>query len=564
MRVYRCILTVGILAISMSLSGQSLEDARQAIDAEQYQSAKSMLKALLVSQPKSGDAYYSLGSVYLKTGYIDSARSTFTQGIRAQSKNPLNHVGLGELELYSGNSTGAKLNFDKAENLSPRRKYEAQLAISAAFLASPNSDFNTALPYLKKADELDKADKDPRIFLALGDYYALQRNDAAALEEYYKVLGIDSNFFRAGVQIARLYISTGQPAKGDSVLKDVLAKRPNYGPAYKLASETYKQRYLSAPEDRNAAIQAAANYRRYLEATDKSFDSRLKFAMLLYELKDFQSLEQELSKLNTVGPTHPKSGIVSRLRGYTSYEIGNHPAALQYMNMLFNSMGDKGGITAMDHMYMSLIQQKLKQPALAIDHATKAIKRDSASTLALESIAKAYYNERNWGSTIESYELIRSLDGQPEDVAELSLLHGTALFFKYVEAFNRGESPAINLLSQAKALFDEALKHSPGKAAAQLWNARTLMLLEDVPQSRALMVASYQAYIDATERSMVVQSAATKRSLIEAYKAIAGHAYAVNDREKARVYWNKTLVLDPMDATAVAGLKSISGSGRNR
>jgi len=548
----------------MSLSGQSLDDVRRVIDAEQYESAKSMLKTLLISQAKSGDAYYSLGSVYLKTGYIDSARSTFTQGIRAQSKNPLNHVGLGEVELYSGNPSGARIYFDKALNLSPRRKYEAQLAVGAAFLALPNPALNTALPYLQKADELDKADKDPRIFLALGDYFALQKNDAAALEQYHKVHGIDSNFLRAGVQIARLYMNTGQFKKGDSVLKNVLAERPSYGPAYKLASETYKQRYLSAPEDRNAAIQAASYYRQYLEVTDDSFDSRFRFAMLLYELKDFQSLELELSKLGMVGPTHPKSAIVSRLRGYASYENGNHPAALQYMNIFFNSIGDKGGICAMDHTYMSLILQKLRQPVLALEHATMAIKLDSASTLALENIAKAYYHERNWGSTIESYELIRSLNGKPKDVADVSLHHGTALFLKYVEAFNRRESPAINLLSQATALFDEALKHLPGQAAAHLWNARTLLLMEDVPQSRMLMVSSYQAYIDATERSIAVQSAATKRSLIEVCNAIAGHAYAGNDREKARVYWNKTLFLDPMDPTAIAGLKAITGSARNR
>ena len=564
MRIFRYILAFMLIGLSVCTFGQQLEDAKRAIDAEQYHIAKSMLRTLLRAQPKNGDVYYSLGEVYLKTDYIDSAKVLFSQGIRAASKNPLNYAGLGKADLQAGNLVAAKINFDKAVNVSSRRKYNGHLVIGEAYTYAPNPDFSAALPYLKKADELDKSDKDAKVFLALGDLFTEQGNYPSALEHYKKALQLDSTLLRAKVQLGAMFFKAGQQLQGDSILNAVLIDNNNYGPAYRLRSEQSLKTYLRDRKNVDAASRAVSSYSKFLDVTDRSFDSRLQFANLLYAVGDYRNLERELQLLLPVPANNRKAPLVARLSGYTAYENGNYPAAQQFLTGMFTSFADEHQAIADDYVYLSLTQQKLQLADAALVSAVKAIKMDSTKTAGLEQIAKNNYNARNWIKAIEAYEMIRQLGGQAQDPGELQLYHGTALYFRYVEAFNQQEQPSSALLSQANTLFEQALRLSPGLISAHLWQARALSLLEDQYNPQGAMVPAYQAYIEAAERSNLAQTAATKRNMVEACNSIAAYYYLKNDKEKARTYWSKTLILDSQDQTALAGIKSLEGPSRTR
>lgn len=564
MRTYKYLLTSMLLVAVLNTSAQTLEDARRAVDAERYQAAKTMLKAMLRSQPKAAELYYSLGEAYLKTGYIDSAKNTFAQGIRASKKNPMNYAGLGLADLQLGNPSAAKINFDKAVSYSSRRQYNAYLAIGNGLIAAVKPDFNTTLAYFKKADELDKSDKNPQVFLAYGNLFAAQGKFQEAVEQYIKTVDLDPAIQRAKASIAETYFRAGNTIKSDSLLTALLVEDNTYGPAYRLLAEHQLKAYLKDRRDIKAAGLALDNYRRYLDATDRSFDSRLQYAKLLYELGEFKDLEKELSTLQTMSAGDRKAPIIARLSGYAAYENGNYPAALQYLTMMIGGNDDIRQIVADDYVYLSLTQQQLQQADAALENASKAIKLDSSKTAALDQIARTYYGNRNWIKAIETYELIKQLGGSPENLGELSLYHGTALYFRYVESFNRQEQPSLNLLAQAKTLFDQTIKFSPDLIIAHLWSARTLSLMEDqfnIPPGA--MVAAYQAYIEASEKSNLAQTAATKRNLVEACNAIAAYAFAKSDRDTARLYWSKALSLDSEDVTAVAGLKLLSAPTRS-
>jgi tetratricopeptide (TPR) repeat protein len=560
--IKKYISTSVLLALSISVSAQRLDHVQRAIDAEQYESAKAILKSQLRLQSKEGDNYYTLGLVYLETGYPDSAKAVFTQGIRADAKNPLNYVGVGKLNLETDNTHAAKVNFDKAVSLSSRRKYQAHLAIGLAYMESEKVGSNAALPYLQKADELDKADKDARIFLALGDYYALQGQTAQALAQYTKASLLDTTVLQSGIHIASMYLKARSYTEANNALQAVLNRNANFGPAFRVRSELHQQQYLAnrKPSDASLAIE---NYRRYMDATGRSPEAQVDFAELLYKLGDYRTLEAELAALTTLDPASTSALTVHRLRAYANYENGNYPAALQYMNTLFERIADRNNLTADDYAYMSLIQQKLKLNDGALENAGKAITLDSSKTIAMEDIAREYYTARNWEKVISSYEHLKSLGGKPANVGEVGLFHGTALFFKYVEAFNKRENPSANLLLQAKALFDQVIQQAPDRIEAYLWSARTLSLLEDQQFPQGAMVAPYQAYIDAVERSTQAQSAATKRNLVEANNALAAFAASRGYKDKARTYWSKALLLDPQNATALSGMKTINGTARS-
>ena len=71
---------LGLLFTGTTVFAQSLDDAKKAIDAEQYQKAKSMLKNLTVTEPTKDENFFYLGWVYLKQDYTDSAKAVMRWG----------------------------------------------------------------------------------------------------------------------------------------------------------------------------------------------------------------------------------------------------------------------------------------------------------------------------------------------------------------------------------------------------------------------------------------------------------------------------------------------------
>src|SRR5476651_2121145 len=103
-----------LVFIGSSVFAQSLADAKKAIDAEQYQKAKSMLKGLTVTQPTSDENYFYLGWVYVKQEYTDSAKTAFNKGIAINPKSALNYAGLGAVARLDKDAAGATSNFNQA------------------------------------------------------------------------------------------------------------------------------------------------------------------------------------------------------------------------------------------------------------------------------------------------------------------------------------------------------------------------------------------------------------------------------------------------------------------
>src|SRR5690606_29298785 len=105
-------LSVALLATA-ALEAQTIDEARKAIDAEQYDKAKKTLKTMWDAKP-DGRVAFLLGNVYLKQDVADSAKIYFQKGLSASDNSKLNYIGLGQIELDNGNTAAAKTNFDNA------------------------------------------------------------------------------------------------------------------------------------------------------------------------------------------------------------------------------------------------------------------------------------------------------------------------------------------------------------------------------------------------------------------------------------------------------------------
>src|ERR1700754_4773219 len=105
---------LGLMVLGSQVFAQSLADAKKAVDAEQYQKAKSMLKNLTTTQADKDENYFYLGWVYLKQDYSDSAKTYFTKGLSVNPKSALNMIGLGAVAHVDKDNATATSQFNQA------------------------------------------------------------------------------------------------------------------------------------------------------------------------------------------------------------------------------------------------------------------------------------------------------------------------------------------------------------------------------------------------------------------------------------------------------------------
>lgn len=550
--------SLGLVVMGSASFAQSLDDAKKALDAEQYEKATSMLKSLVNSQANKGENYYYLGEVYLRTDYVDSARAVFTKGVTADPKFALNYVGLGEADLASENPTSAKSNFDKAIGVAKKNDYIPSMFIGKAYVAAPKPDFTAALPYLQKADELDKSDKVAETFLALGDFYAVQKKNSEALQNYLRALNINPNLHRAKVQIGRMYKESRAFPESESALKEVIAADPNYGPAYREIAELYMQWANFEPQNFDAkAALALENYKKYLDLTDKSFESKLRYAQFLFYAKDFQTLEQVTSELASVSPNDPKAPVVLRMRGYSAYENKNYPQSLQYMNDFFAKTKDTSRIVGSDYLYLGKAYLQSGNDSLALVNITKAVEKDSTNVEALTEVAKAFYDAKNYQKAADIYDKAIAAAPNAKGVLYSYYYNGLARYFQYAAGINANTNPSKDILVKADSAIAKVTALAPETTDAYLWRGRINSLLDDEVNPKGLMVPHFEAFVQKVTVDKPELAAPNARKLAEAYDQL-GAFYSATDKEKAKEYFTKSVAANPAGTFAPAKLKELS------
>lgn len=555
-------LSLGLVMMGAASFAQSLADAKKAIDAEQYQKATSMLKTLVASNAKEGDNYFNLGTVYLLADEIDSARATFTSGTTADPKNALNYVGLGHADLQSNNATNAKTNFDKALSFGAKN-YQTYLEIGKAYLAQEKPDFASALPNLTKADELDAKDKDPETFLALADYYSMQKKNTEAYPLFLRALDINAALYRANVQIASMYRNAYAFPEAETELKKVIEADPNYGPAYREYAELLLQWSYQDPKNGVAKrTDALTNMKKYLDLTDKSFDSRLRYAQFLVYAGDFVTLGQEVATLTSPDPNNPKTFVVKRMQAYSAIENKNYANGVKYMNELFGRTQDAARIVGSDYLYLGVAQKNTGNDSLALINISKAVKLDSTKVDTLAAMALKYFGAKNYTKASEVFNtVVNANSASPSLVTNLYYL-GMSNYFNYAADLSANRPLRRELLVNSDSAFAKVNKLAPEYEGAYLYRARVNKQLDNLDNKDALKglpVPFYEQYVQLVTVTKPDKQATSKAGLVESYNNLGSYA-ALTDVAKAKEYFNKTLALDPANANATENLKVLAAS----
>lgn len=546
-----------VLALTgSSVFAQTLTEARQAIDAEQFQKANTILKSLISSKPDVAENYFYLGNIYLSSGYADSARNTFTKGLAVDAKYPLNYVGLGALALRANNKALAEENFKKAIDLAKRKDNDPYVYTGKAYLTNPKPDLAQAISNLEKAIAIDE--KDAEAYLALGDAYRSQDKVSEAFSAYRTAYDLDKNLLRAKIELG--VINKRAQAWQESIdeFNSVLAINPNYGPAYRELAETYLRWANVAtetPDYQSRIKQALDSYVKYMDMTDRSLDSRMRYADFLILSKDYKALEKEAQEMAKIDNTNPR---IYRYLGYSAFENGNYAASIEAINN-FISKVEKDRLIPLDYVYLAKAQLKSGEIAQGLSNLKLAVTMDSTTSVdGLSEIAKELYDAQKFDLAAEVYELAAT---NPNAPLVDYYYQGNAFYYDYAAKKKAEQNPSKELLVKADSAYSYLLAKSPTTEAALLARGRVHRQMDDVNDSQGLAVPYYEQYVALVTVEKPEKAERAKSGLIEAYTYLgAVAARRDQNNSKAKEYFNKVLQLDPSNASAQQSLKALASN----
>jgi len=540
------------LIASTIAKAQDLEPAKKAIDAEQFEKAKSLLKSFIQAKPTNGKASFLLGNIYLKQNIADSASIYFQKGLASSEAARFNNIGLGQMDLDANNKAAAQAKFDLVTKDLRKKDTEEYIYIARAFMNADKPDYQSALAVLTKAATVNPTDA--QVQLALGDAYYGDKKQNEAYVAYRNAYQTDSSLIRAKMQLGVLLKGAKAYTEAEKAYNEVISINSNYGPVYRELAETYYLWGNNEPKTYTENIQKALSfYEKYMSLTDYSITSRMRHADFLILAKDYKALELEANKMKELDGVNPR---ILRYLGYSAYENGNFDAALDALQKFISNPTSK--IIPKDYLYLG--QAKIKKgtsadgksvdPALlasAITDIKKAVEMEPLAANDLNELGKKLYDQKAFGVAASIFEVAVSVPTSKNYLIDNFYL-GNAIYYDNTRKDVLKPDPIA--LQKADIAFGNVITASPTTQDAYLFRARTNNLMEN----DEMMANYYQQYIDTVTAKGEAEITKNKNKFIEAYNNMASH-FANTDKAKAKELLNKTLALDPANAYALEAIK---------
>jgi tetratricopeptide (TPR) repeat protein len=555
---------LGLMFAGSSVFAQSLADAKKAINDEQYQKAKSMLKNLTVTQADKDENYFYLGWVYIKQEYLDSATTAFNKGIAINPKSAMNFVGLGAVAHVQKDNATAVTNFNQAIALAGKSS-KPYLYAGLAYLIPLNgkatgakgpqilpADADAAIAILNKGKLANPKEKDAEVSLALGDAYRSQLNSNDAYSSYSEALGIDPKMAAADVAEGVLWKFADNFTDSEKQFQAALAIDPNFGPAYREWAELDVRWAYSDPTQHDAKIaEAVENYKKYISLTDYSVESQMRYADFLIAAKDYVTLQKVAGDLTASANSNLR---VYRYLAYAALENKDYPAGLTAMNKWIAEAGP-ARIIPRDYLTLGKLEIASKQDSLGINDLRKALSLDTSQVDLVGEIAKSLYSLGKYIEAAEAYHTY----GEKSKKATLQdhFKEGFSYFQAYSDQLSKADKdkikPDSTLLTKSDSAFTYVERKATKPIAAIALYHAYVKDYEDADRNnlKGLAKPFYEQYIDLTLAKGAPDDKA-KGSLANAYVYLGSYyQYKEKDDTKALDYYSKAKDMDPANAQVV-------------
>lgn len=573
MKITKRAINIG-LALTFVATGafaQSIKDARQAIDAEQYDKAKSMLKNLVEKQSTKGENYFYLGQVYLKTDNVDSARMAFQNGAQQDPKYDMNKVGLGSVALLEGKDAIASTAFSEVTAKLKKKAYEEYMYIGESYILAKNPDYAKAIENLEIAKS--KNPNDAQVHLLLGDAYLGSKDNSNAYVNYNEAKNLDPSLLIANVQMA---VISKRAYAEDVAIEDLIKltqEHSDFAPAYRELAETYYQwstRSTTVEDQTEKRKKAVEYYKQYMDMTDYSIDSRMRYADFLILARDYKTLQEQAREMAKDVTMNKR---ILRYLGYAAYENGSFDESKKALDDFIANV-EESRVISQDYLFLGMSEVNLATDTVnntvdaplfteGVTHLKKAIEKDSTIAEDLNELGTNLFRAKQYVAASQIFELGASVETSKNSVTDHFYL-GYSLYFDYVTRVNDEVKPDKELLKRAALAFGKVAEIAPTFEDAYLYQAKSEYLLEDAENPKGGMVPGYEKFIEVVTEKGSETIVAKKRFLVEAHNVLGAYFANIgnlsgdtNNYNKARDHFEETLMLDPTNEYASASLDNL-------
>src|SRR5690606_39590930 len=305
-----------------------------------------------------------------------------------------------------------------------------------------------ALEYLLKAKE--KNSEAAEVHLAIGNAYFGLGNNSEAYTAYRDAYDYDNSLINAKVQMAVISKEAYAFPEASADLKAIAAENPNFAPTYRELAETYYlwSRRSTTTEDYNAKLKEALNYyKQYMDLTDYSLDSRMRYADFLILAKDYATLEVQANEMAKIDKMNPR---ILRYLGYAAYENGNYQESKRAITD-FIAKVEPERLIARDYMFLGLADLRLgtdttnasvnmDQVNAAIQNLEKSVEIDSSIADDLNEVGMEFFKSQQYDVAAKVFE-VAVMNPESKNYLYDYFYLGYALYFDYALNMNDEVKP---------------------------------------------------------------------------------------------------------------------------
>jgi len=553
---------LGLVCIGSVANAQSLDDAKKAINAEQYSKAKSILKNLTVTEPTKDADFFYLGWVYLQQDEADSAKLIFNKGLAVNPKSALNYAGLGAVAFLDKDKATATTNFNQAIALTSKKDVEPYVYVGKAYLLVPSvnaaiapADAKAAIDILTKGLAINPKNTD--LLLARGSAYLSQLQNTEASNDFDAALEINPKLASADVAEGVISKFANNYTDAEAKFQAALVIDPNFGPAYREWAET-DLRWANSEAKMSAKKQEAVeHYQKFLSLTDMSVESQMRYADFLISAKDpadYKILQQLATDMSKSAGTNLR---IYRYLGYAAYENKDYAAGLTALNT-WMTKADPKRIIGADYLYLGRLQIATGKDSLGVQNLKKAYDLDSTQADVFQEIAKSDYTNKKYLEAANAYK--EYIDKSHKATLNDYLSEALSYYKEYTTEYYSKAVPKPLADTSLLTKSDSAFSYIQHKATAPvaivaLYQAREQDFKEpDRASSKGLAKPFYEQYIALTTAKGIKDT--DKPFLAEAYDYL-GRYYelAAKDEAKASEAYTNALANSPSDTEALDYMK---------
>lgn len=554
-----------LLLFAWTMNAQTaLDEAKKKIVNENFSEAKGLLDKFIAGEKdpnKQAEAYFWLGECdYLNliddnpNQAIEKAREQYNKGLVLSKNNPQCQVGMGKLLLDKKNEKEALKTFDSAIRASKAKPYkeghpDIYMLIGDAYLNCTQKNVEQADANYTRARDVEP--KFAPVWIKMGDA-KLAKGDAGGAMSAYETASQKDNK-NPEVYLKRALIWQ-RATKLDLAIKeceDGVKIDPDYAPLYKLLAELH---YSNGNFDK-----VTGDLDRYLTKTKiDDPDARLRFIKFLtYSAKDYTRAIAEANKFaSTSADKYPS---VYRWLAWANFEKalllekGKKPAEfgddwkmlMQESNkasklLLAQLPADR--VVDYDYNYAARSAQKLGNMDDAVTFYKKVIELDSTQTCTIfSSLIQTYYDQK------KVKEALALTDEKAAKGCKMT----------YVDYFNGMYYSIYSTKEYERAIkyADKYIEIVPNGPDGYYFKATAQTQSDDTENPKWLAKEAHEKLIGVYEAKP--DDARTKGYVAGSYAYLGLYYGGQQDLVKAKDYFQKALVVDPANKTALGGMAQL-------